>query len=170
MRIAISGPPSAGKTTLAKALAAHLNITYIDECARLFVEYLGKPTVQDQYFILLRQIEKENQHTSFVTDSPTFLCGIYAALACNPTDARQNFYLSQIIGHKHNFYDTVINIDYYDENLINIDPVRNIWAKDIDVIKELSAKFSTTYPTRGINFAHRPTVQEVLNEMQNMQG
>jgi nicotinamide riboside kinase len=43
MRIAITGPESTGKSTLAAQLAQRLGLPYIEEYARAYVERLGRP-------------------------------------------------------------------------------------------------------------------------------
>ena len=43
MRIALIGPESSGKSTLAEQLAQRLGLPYIEEYARTYVERLGRP-------------------------------------------------------------------------------------------------------------------------------
>jgi NadR type nicotinamide-nucleotide adenylyltransferase len=47
IRIAITGPESSGKTTLAEQLALQTNGTWIPEFARKFLERLNRPYTQD---------------------------------------------------------------------------------------------------------------------------
>jgi NadR type nicotinamide-nucleotide adenylyltransferase len=47
IRIAITGPESSGKTTLAEQLALRTNGTWIPEYAREFLEQLNRPYTQD---------------------------------------------------------------------------------------------------------------------------
>ena len=47
MRIAIIGPESTGKTSLAKSLAERYHYTYIPEYARSYVEQLSRPYTED---------------------------------------------------------------------------------------------------------------------------
>lgn len=46
-RIAITGPESSGKTTLAKALAAHFGAPWVPEYAREYLEGLGRPYLEE---------------------------------------------------------------------------------------------------------------------------
>ncbi|MDV7398455.1 ATP-binding protein, partial [Arthrospira platensis SPKY1] len=43
LRIALTGPESTGKTTLAKALAARFDTVWAPEYARTYLERLGRP-------------------------------------------------------------------------------------------------------------------------------
>lgn len=56
MRIALIGPESTGKSTLAKQLAQRLGLPYVEEYARNYVEQLGRPyNYQDVENIARRQ-------------------------------------------------------------------------------------------------------------------
>lgn len=62
MKVAITGPESSGKTTLAKALAQYYNCTYIEEFARSYLEGLGRTyTSQDLDYITISQSTNEKQ-------------------------------------------------------------------------------------------------------------
>ena len=61
-KIAIVGPESTGKSTLAKQLADHFNTVWVPEYSREFLEKTnGKYTEQDLIQILNGQMESENE-------------------------------------------------------------------------------------------------------------
>jgi len=69
MRIAIIGPESAGKSTLAAQLAERLGLQYIEEYARAYVESLGRPyTYSDVENIARRQCEEIKGEGVFDTE------------------------------------------------------------------------------------------------------
>ena len=43
IRIAITGPESTGKSTLARQLAEHYQTTWVPEFARVYLDQLGRP-------------------------------------------------------------------------------------------------------------------------------
>jgi NadR type nicotinamide-nucleotide adenylyltransferase len=58
LRIAITGPESSGKTTLAATLAKHYQTAYVEEYARTYLEKYGKEyDFQDLLKIAKRQIQ-----------------------------------------------------------------------------------------------------------------
>jgi NadR type nicotinamide-nucleotide adenylyltransferase len=62
IRIALMGPESSGKTTLAKSLAEHFNTIWIPEYAREYVENLNRPyTADDILFIAQKQLKSEEE-------------------------------------------------------------------------------------------------------------
>jgi NadR type nicotinamide-nucleotide adenylyltransferase len=54
IRIAITGPESSGKTTLAEQLALQTNSTWIPEFAREFLEQLNRPYTQNDLDIIAK--------------------------------------------------------------------------------------------------------------------
>lgn len=61
-KIAITGPESTGKTTLAKQLAYYYHTTYVPEFARDFLNGLNRPyTLEDVAFIAEQQMKWEDQ-------------------------------------------------------------------------------------------------------------
>ena len=63
-KIVVTGPESTGKTTLTEALAANLDVPWIPEYARSYVEGLNRPyTYQDVETIARFQIRKEEEMT-----------------------------------------------------------------------------------------------------------
>jgi len=62
IRIAVTGPESTGKTTLAKALAAHFGTIYVPEYAREYLDKNGKNySYNDLEKIAKGQLAMENQ-------------------------------------------------------------------------------------------------------------
>ena len=61
-RIVITGPESTGKTTLCQNLAAHYNTQWLPEYARIYIENLKRPYLQDDVLhIAKKQIELEEE-------------------------------------------------------------------------------------------------------------
>ncbi len=75
IRIAVTGPESTGKTTLAKQLAERFNGKYIPEFAREYVENLSEHyTYEDVVFIAKKQVEQyletnESSEKFFIFDT-----------------------------------------------------------------------------------------------------
>ena len=64
-RIAITGPESSGKTTLARALAAHFGVPWVPEFAREYLEGLDRPYVEDDLLRIAEgQLEAEQRIAS----------------------------------------------------------------------------------------------------------
>ncbi len=62
-RIAITGPESTGKTTLAQALAADFGTIWVPEYAREYLEHLGRPYVFEDLEVIARgQRELEERY------------------------------------------------------------------------------------------------------------
>lgn len=60
LKIAIVGPESSGKSTLAAALADHFDTKYVAECARSYIEQLDRPyTEEDLLYIASGQLAAE---------------------------------------------------------------------------------------------------------------
>ena len=77
MRITISGSAGTGKTTLGKELSLKLNVPLIEEGVREYLEEKNitnfrsmspRDTMDMQWEILNRKIEKENKLNNFVAD------------------------------------------------------------------------------------------------------
>ncbi len=61
-RIAITGPESTGKTTLARDLAAHFNTFWVEEYSRAYLNNLGRPYVfEDIVEIAKGQLNQERK-------------------------------------------------------------------------------------------------------------
>ncbi|HHV36126.1 MAG TPA: ATP-binding protein [Syntrophomonadaceae bacterium] len=93
MRIAISGAHGVGKTTLAKSLAAKLNLPLVEEVARSVAAENGFKTTTDiqnavpsaralyQHSVFFRQVMKEDYyHRGYVSDRSVFDCVAYCIL------------------------------------------------------------------------------------------
>ncbi len=62
IRIAVTGPESSGKTTLAEALARHYGAVLVGEYARAYLTALDKPyTLEDVEKIAREQLRKEEE-------------------------------------------------------------------------------------------------------------
>jgi len=62
IRIAITGPESTGKSTLAAQLARHYNALWVPEYARTHLELLNRPyTANDILLIARRQLQAEEE-------------------------------------------------------------------------------------------------------------
>ena len=69
-RIVLYGPESTGKTTLAKALAAHYDTRWVPEFARDYLQTKWDQkkeicTLEDLHIIVKGQLELENQHSAY---------------------------------------------------------------------------------------------------------
>lgn len=65
MRVVVTGSECTGKTTLARAVAAHFAVPCVPEYARLFVQEQGRsPTSADVEFIARGQIALEQEYAS----------------------------------------------------------------------------------------------------------
>ena len=61
-KIIITGPESSGKTTLAKALAAHFKTVSVPEFAREYIDQLGRPYVESDLLEIAKgQLRLENE-------------------------------------------------------------------------------------------------------------
>ena len=61
LKIALIGPESTGKTTLAQALATHFDTVFVPEYARIYIEKLSRPyTEEDVWAIAKGQIALES--------------------------------------------------------------------------------------------------------------
>jgi len=71
--IAIVGPESTGKTTLAKQLAAELNAELVDEYAREYLENLDRPYEKDDLFAIAKK-QYENEQRALRCGKPFVVC------------------------------------------------------------------------------------------------
>ena len=82
-KIAITGPESTGKSTLAEKLARHFNVDFIPEYSRTYLEnFEGQYTENDvveiakgQYHLILEE-EKKNPEI-LIADTETIVCKIW---------------------------------------------------------------------------------------------
>ena len=85
MKIAFTGLPSSGKTTLAKKVAEYTGGVYVPEMARTYINATrGKPDLSEQIIITRMQSALENELTDpdriTVCDVPVFLGDMYYRL------------------------------------------------------------------------------------------
>ena len=87
-KIALSGCPGAGKTTLARGLSSQIRgntrfktIELVDEWARTYINKYGIKDIGDQILILEKQIKDELEYPEstdlIITDSPVFYSFLY---------------------------------------------------------------------------------------------
>lgn len=73
IRIAITGPESTGKSTLAMDLAKHFNVSWVPEFARSYLNFLPeKYTYEDLLYIAKHQWSQMEQSSKVSTDSYLF--------------------------------------------------------------------------------------------------
>lgn len=78
MRIALIGPESCGKSTLAQAIAYALSLPYIAEYARTYVERLNRPYLyRDVQAIAHRQINEIRNNDNAVFDTELILTDVW---------------------------------------------------------------------------------------------
>lgn len=62
LKIVVTGPESSGKTTLAQALAAHYQVPWVAEYARIYVEQLTQPYQEKDLLAIARgQVQREDE-------------------------------------------------------------------------------------------------------------
>jgi len=78
MRIALIGPESCGKSTLSVALADRLDVPFVKEYARTYVERLSRPyTYRDVSAIAHRQIEELRRFPTAVFDTELIITQVW---------------------------------------------------------------------------------------------
>jgi NadR type nicotinamide-nucleotide adenylyltransferase len=89
IRIAIVGPESTGKTTLAEELAAHYNTAFVPEYARAYIDRLNRPyTIDDILAISKGQVALEDERAKLankllICDTNLLVTKIWAEHAYN---------------------------------------------------------------------------------------
>lgn len=73
-RIAITGPESTGKTTLAQALAQALEVDWLPEYARSYLEALNRPYTYEDYEAICRGQIEAVQSLQATTARSLFVC------------------------------------------------------------------------------------------------
>lgn len=104
LKIGISGVPSSGKTTLARAIIAeyktiyHTHVELVNEYARRYIAKYGEVTsILEQYRILKKQLEWEDSIVNdkldlFITDSPVFIGFMYCCQMPKLTNKETMFF------------------------------------------------------------------------------
>lgn len=98
IRIAITGPESSGKTTLATALASQIGATYLPEYARLYLEAYGSEYEQEDLDIMatghLNSI-KDERDDKVVVDTDFVVFKVWSDYKYNFTSAYINECISE---------------------------------------------------------------------------
>lgn len=77
VKIAIIGPESTGKSTLAQQLAAHYHTVWVPEYSRYYCRYLSsKPTLQDELNMFYGQIALEESLIHLVRPGGMLICDV----------------------------------------------------------------------------------------------
>ena len=73
-KIVLTGPESAGKTTLAEQLAAHFGTVWVPEFSRQYLESLGRPYIADDLLEIAKgQMALEDEMVSKAVNDLVFL-------------------------------------------------------------------------------------------------
>lgn len=164
MKIALTGIPSVGKTTLARNLTNVIDSNYIPEVARMYIKNIGRPLQPgDQYMIAKLQNELENELTRpnklTVCDSPVYISAAYDTVYNKGKDVDKILKLAD-----QQQYDIIFNI--VDSPKYVKDGVRYHSQKDLfkleKIINSLNKKYKTINIT-GIDKTKR--VLDVYNKI-----
>jgi len=91
--IALVGPESSGKTTLANQLALHFGAVLVAEFAREYIDTLNRPyTKKDVEFIAQKQVESENRaiksgHPIIICDTDVLVVKVWRVVKWGDTDS-----------------------------------------------------------------------------------
>lgn len=111
LRVAITGPESTGKSTLAKELAKYFNTICVPEYARMYIDQLGRPYEQhDLLEIAKGQIKDEDTlihktNNLLICDTELLVIKIWSEYKYGTTD---KYILSEI---DRRFYDLYLLLD-----------------------------------------------------------
>lgn len=112
-RIAITGPESTGKSTLAKQLAQHYHTLWVPEFAREYISSLNRPYQQEDILTIAKnQLKKENEIASkanhfLFCDTELIVTKIWSEHSFKVCD---EWILANINSHIYNLY-LLCNID-----------------------------------------------------------
>ena len=91
--IALVGPESSGKTTLANQLAVHFGAKLVAEFAREYIDTLNRPyTKEDVTFIAKQQVESENRaiksgNAIIICDTDVLVVKVWRVVKWGDTDS-----------------------------------------------------------------------------------
>ena len=108
-RVAITGPESSGKTTLARALAAHIGVPWVPEFAREYLEGLDRPYVEEDLLRIAEgQLRAEQRVASerpavLVCDTDLFVIRIWSQDKFGRVDPRL-----ETLVHETNYHHTLL--------------------------------------------------------------
>jgi len=159
IRVAFTGAPDSGKTTLAKMVSARLNLegyvpALIHEYARDYITKYGvRPnTVAEQFLVFYMQLERENEMCSsstqiMYTDCPVMLSYIYAIDLVKDDKDRDNltYLYNKTLMVLENRYDLIFMLRPFRETVK--DDVR---AQDWDRIGKLDKQIKAFLNLHGI--------------------
>jgi Ni2+-binding GTPase involved in maturation of urease and hydrogenase len=98
--IALVGPESSGKTTLANQLAVHFGAELVAEFAREYIDTLNRPyTKEDVTFIAKQQVESENRaiksgNAIIICDTDVLVVKVWRVVKWGDTDSLvENYFL-----------------------------------------------------------------------------
>ncbi|MBC8053096.1 MAG: ATP-binding protein [Sphingobacteriaceae bacterium] len=147
-KIAIVGPESTGKSTLAKQLATHYNTVWVPEYARQYCEKLTTPcTWQDEINMFKGQLELEKAllpraNKILICDTTFLTVKIWSDYTFGKSPQEV---LDELYRHPYELYLLLdIDLPWQDDPLRDFPHLReyfmNVWHKEL---QELNAKYST---------------------------
>ncbi len=139
-KIAITGPESSGKTTLAKMLAAHYETAWVSEFARAYLSRLHRPYIESDLLAIAKgQLHAEQQQAAFAQkflfcDSDLTVIKIWAEVKYACCDA---WILEQIQKTHYDLYflcapDIAWEADPLRENPNNRNELFQLYVNDLD--------------------------------------
>lgn len=147
LRIAITGPESTGKSSLAKELAAHYNTLFVEEYAREYIDQLGRQYSEDDILQIARgQLANEEEkagraHNLLFCDTELTVCQIWSLVKYN----RCHPWISQTMAARPYPLYLLTNIDLPWED----DPQR----EHPHLREHLFQLYHENLSRRGVNFA-----------------
>lgn len=110
IKIAFTGTPSCGKTTICETLYNLMSSTYTPEVARPYIKSIGRePKGGDQYIIAKMQSELENsiqlQDKFNICEAPVYIPAIYDSLYNKGKDSNRIVNLGKL-----HTYDVIFNV------------------------------------------------------------
>ncbi len=141
-KIAIIGPESTGKTTLARQLAEHFDSLWVPEYSRLLLEFRKTPCIEaDVEIILIGQYALQK----------TFECFSKSHLICDTEPRLSKVWALFLYGRFNSKLDDFINASYFDHYAITKpdipwepDPLRSLPTGGVDFFIACISQFSST--------------------------